>query len=47
MSDKRSPVVVMTMEDVEQIREESYKEGWNAALAHVRSTNGEGSRHYL
>lgn len=43
----RTPVVVMTAEDFERMREESFKKGWNEALKHVQATNGEGVNHYL
>lgn len=47
MNGPRMPVVILSAEDLEKIREESYKDGWNAALKHVQATNGEGVKHYL
>lgn len=32
---------------VEDVWRDAFKAGWNAALNHVRATNGEGARHYL
>ncbi|MFI9591017.1 hypothetical protein [Nonomuraea sp. NPDC052265] len=47
VDDERSRIVIMSGELVEAIRQESYKDGWNAALKHVQATNGEGVKHYL
>lgn len=42
-----SQFTILSRDDFERLREESYREGWNAALDHVRESNGEGSRDYL